>query len=63
LKQIKIDITDLISLLEDLHEGGIHKVIIFELGGLPAIADAEDPEGTIVTFSTDESEESEGGLH
>lgn len=61
MKRIKMNIDDLISVLEQLKEGNIETVYLFELDDCPALADADDPEGTIIKFDTDE--EDEGGLH
>lgn len=59
MKKIRIDITDLIAVLETLKEsGGTKEVIFFDHDGSPALADADDPENLIL-FQQAEDEDPE----
>jgi hypothetical protein len=61
LKKIKIDVQDLLVVLEAMLDSGTRNIIFFEHNNLPAIADAEDPDN-IITFQTyDPSEETKDG--
>lgn len=63
MKKIRIDINDLIDVLEILREnGGTTHVLFFEHNNLPAMADADEPENIIMFQSVDEDGDGEG-LH
>lgn len=58
MKKIKINIDDLIAVLEALKEsGGTKEVIFFEYKDLPALADADEPENIIMFQAIGEAEE------
>lgn len=61
MKKIKIDIRDLMVVLEAMLDQGTIEIIFFEHNNLPAIADADDPDN-IITFQTydDEVETKDG---
>lgn len=61
MKKIKIDITDLMVVLEAMVEGGTTEIIFFEHGGLPAIADADEPDSCITFQTFDPTEETKDG--
>jgi hypothetical protein len=51
MKRVKIDLMDLLMVLEAMNENGTKEILLFEHGGLPALADADDPDN-MVTFQT-----------
>jgi hypothetical protein len=57
LKKIKIDIADLMVVLEAMVENGTKEIIFFEYNEYPAIADADDPDGVITFQSVNEKGE------
>lgn len=58
MKRIKLNIDDLISVLEALKEsGGTKEVIFFEYKDLPALADADEPENIIMFQAVEEGQE------
>lgn len=48
MRKIKINIDDLIQVLEILRDNGTKNVMFFEHNDLPAMADADDPESIIM---------------
>ncbi len=65
MKQVQIQLGELLEVLEALSESGVEEVVIFSHQGLPAFRDANDPDN-IITFATEDGEEfqeDEGGLH
>ena len=61
MKKIKIDIRDLMIVLEAMLEQGTINIIFFEHNNMPAIADADDPDN-IISFQTyDEESETKDG--
>lgn len=61
MKKIKIDIRDLLVVLEAMIENGTSEIIFFEHGELPAIADADDPDNIIAFQTYDEEQETKDG--
>lgn len=60
VKKIKINIDDLIGVLEIMKEsGGTTDVIFFEYNNLPAMADAAEPENIIMFQAVPGAEEEE----
>jgi hypothetical protein len=58
MKKIKIDIHDLLAVLEAMIESnGTKEIIFFEHGQYPAICDADDPDSIISFASVNESGE------
>lgn len=51
MKKVKIDISDLMIVLEAMMETGTTEIVFFEHGDSPAIADANDLDN-IITFSS-----------
>lgn len=51
MRKVKINLDDILIVLDAMKENGTEDVIFFEHGGLPAIADADEPDN-IVTFQT-----------
>lgn len=56
MKKVKVPLPDFISVLEAMEEAGALDVIIFDYQGMPAIADADDPDN-FVTFQVVEGDE------
>lgn len=52
MKKIKLDIDDLITVLDAMKENGTTSVIFFEYEDAPAMADADEPEN-IILFQAD----------
>lgn len=48
MKKIKINVEDLISVLEVLQQNGTKDVVFFEHNDLPAMTDADEPENIIM---------------
>lgn len=64
MKKIKINIDDLIQVLEVLRDnGGTKDVIFFEYNNLPAMADAAEPENIIMFQSVEGTAEDEDVIH
>lgn len=61
MRKIKIDIRDLAVVLETMIEEGVTEIIISEHRGLPAIADAENPQDLITFQVYNEEEETKDG--
>lgn len=61
MKKIKIDILDLMVVLEAMIEQGTTNIIFFEHNDMPAIADAETPENSITFQTFDPTEETKDG--
>lgn len=63
MKKVKIDIQDLLTVLNAMVDsGGTTEIIFFEHNNLPAIRDAND-EDSCITFETfDESEDKDGNI-
>jgi len=61
VKKIKIDIRDLLTVLEAMQADGTTDIIFFEHGELPAIADADYPDDVIAFQIYDESQENKDG--
>lgn len=55
MKTVKIDLQDILVVLDAMAENGTQQVIFFEKDGLPAICDAEEPDN-IIMFQTFDSE-------
>lgn len=51
MKKIKVNLDDILIVLEAMKENGTQDVVFFEHEGMPAIADADEPEN-IVRFQT-----------
>lgn len=51
MKKIKINLEDILIVLEAMQNNGTQDIIFFEHSGLPAIADADEPDN-IITFQT-----------
>lgn len=58
MKKIKLDIQDLLVVLESMIDGGTTEIVFFEHNSFPAIADAENPDN-IIAFAPVEDEEEE----
>ena len=56
MKKVKVDIQDILMVLEAMAENGTKDVIFGEHNGLPSICDA-DEQDNIVTFQTFDSDE------
>jgi hypothetical protein len=56
MKKIKIDLDDLLIVLEAMQDQGTKEVLIFEYQDQPAIADADDREN-IISFQAVTSED------
>lgn len=63
MKRVKIELMDLLVVLEAMNENGTKDIIFLEHAGLPAIADADEPENLITfqTFDSDEEAANEDG--
>ena len=57
MKRIKISIDDILAVLEAMKENGTVDIIMFELDGLPALTDADDPDSAITFRTVSESGE------
>lgn len=55
MKRIKIGLEDILVVLEAMHANGTKDIIFFDHEGLPAIADADEPEN-MITFQTFDDE-------
>lgn len=51
MKKVKINLEDLLVVLEAMKENGTSEIIFFEHGALPAICDA-DEQDNVITFQT-----------
>lgn len=61
MKKVKICLSDLLVVLDAMAENGTQDIIFLDHGGLPAIADADEPEN-LITFQTfDPTEETKEG--
>lgn len=49
MKKVKINLSDLLTVLQAMDENGTKEIIFTEYNSLPAIADADEPEN-LVTF-------------
>lgn len=63
MKKIKVNVDDLITVLEALKENGTSSVILFEYEGTPAMADADEPENIILFQSSEQDEADEDVVH
>ncbi len=64
MKKIKVNVDDLIVVLEALKDGGTSSVILFEFEGTPAMADADEPENIILfQASEDQGMDDEDVVH
>lgn len=65
MRKIKVPLEDILIVLEAMMHQGTTDIIIFNYNGVPAIADANEPEN-IITFATEDHDptlEEDGGLH
>ena len=64
MKSVKINLDDILIVLDAMKANGTEDVLIFEHEGIPALADAAEPDNMITfqTFDPDENT-SEGELH
>lgn len=67
MRKIRIPLDDLLAALEACKEAGWENIMMFELSGYPAIADADDPDQVITFQSVNEKgeldEESDEQVH
>jgi hypothetical protein len=57
LRRVKIDIEELISILEQMRDtGGTQQVILFDHEGTAALCDADEPDN-IIAFAPDDADE------
>lgn len=61
MKKIKIDIRDLMVVLEAMVENGTTEIVFFDHDDLPAIADADEPDNFITFQTFDEEVEDKDG--
>lgn len=63
MKRVKIDLNDLMVVLEAMKENGTTEIVFFEHGNLPAISDAADMD-SVITFQTfdPEQEDKDGNI-
>jgi hypothetical protein len=62
MKKIRLDIRDLLVVLEAMMESGTTEIIIFDHEGAPAIVDADEPDN-IIGFQIDEENEDGDPIH
>jgi hypothetical protein len=55
MKRIKVNLDDILMVLDAMKENGTQEVVFFESEGMPAIADADEPEN-IIRFQPFDSE-------
>lgn len=56
MKTVKINLLDVLAVLEAMKDSGTQDILVFDHEGIPAIADANEPEN-MVTFTTFDGEE------
>lgn len=61
MKKIKVNLEDILVVLEAMRENGTEDVVFFESDGMPAIADADEPENVIRFQTFDPEAENEKG--
>lgn len=61
MKRIKLDIDDLLIVLEAMRENGTKNIILFEHEDFPAIADYDEPDNIIAFQTYDDDVETKDG--
>lgn len=51
MKSVKIDLQDLLVVLQAMQENGTTEIVVFDYSGTPAIADSDERDN-IITFET-----------
>lgn len=61
MRKVKIDLQDILVVLQAMEENGTKQVIFFEKDGLPSICDAEEPDNIIMFQTFDDTQETKDG--
>lgn len=59
MKKVKIELEDLLIVLEAMSSNGTKEIIIFDYEGVPAICDADSQEDVITFATTGSGEDSD----
>lgn len=66
MKKVKINLDDLVVVLEAMRDtNGTKEIVFFEHNNLPAIADADEPESLITfqTYDPDQEDKDGNAIH
>lgn len=65
MRKVKIDLQDILVVLQAMEENGTQEVVFFEKDGLPAICDADEPDNIIMfqTFDSDSETKDGDAIH